>query len=215
MADALEITQGSPEWHVLRIGKITASRIADMLARTKSGYGAGRANLMADLICETLTGRPTETFTNAAMARGTEKEPDARAAYEFYSDVTVEQIAFVAHPTIDLAGCSPDGLVGADGLVEIKNPNSATHIETLLTGTIADKYVKQMQFQMACTGRQWCDFVSHDDRLPETMRLFIKRVERDDRMIAEIETEARAFLTEMNGKLAQLRARYELEKAAA
>lgn len=210
-----ELIQGSPEWLAARCGKVTASKIADLMARTKSGYGASRANYMAELICETLTGQPTESYMNAAMQRGTEKEPDARAAYELATDADVVTVGFVPHPGIAEAGCSPDGLVGEYGLVEIKAPDTATHIETLLSGAVADKYVKQMQFQMACTGRLWCDFVSFDDRLPGSMRLFIKRVERDDKLIAEIENEIAAFLMELNGKLAQLRAKYERRQEAA
>lgn len=209
-----ELIQGSEEWLRARLGKVTASRIADLMARTKSGYGASRANYMAELICEILTDQPTETYINAAMQRGTEKEPDARAAYELATDADVELIGFVHHPTIESAGCSPDGLVGSDGLVEIKAPNTATHIDTLLSGSVADKYNKQVQFQMAVTGRKWCDFVSYDDRLPGSMRIFIKRVERDDKLISEIETEIGLFLAEMRAKIDLLRARYERREAA-
>ncbi len=209
-----EIIQGSDEWKALRLGKVTASRVSDVIGKTKSGYGAGRANYAAQLIAERLTGTTAEAYTNAAMQHGTETEPEARRAYEFYSDVTVQEIAFVAHPKIDQAGCSPDGLVDADGLVEIKCPNTATHLETLLGQAVPSKYEAQMQFQMACTGRQWCDFVSYDPRMPENMRLFIKRVPRDDARIKELETEIASFLLEMAVKLSQLNSLYGLEKAA-
>lgn len=209
-----DIIQGSDEWKALRLGKVTASRVADVVAKTKSGYSASRANYAAQLIAERLTGTPAESYTNAAMQHGTETEPEARAAYEFYQGVTVREVAFVPHPKIDQAGCSPDGLVDDDGLVEIKCPNTATHLETLLGQAVPSKYESQMQFQMACTGRAWCDFVSYDPRMPENMRLFIKRVERDDKRIAELESEIAAFLLEMAVKLSQLNSLYGLQEAA-
>lgn len=209
-----EILQGSPEWKALRCGKVTASRVADVVARTKTGPAASRANYLAQLIAERLTGSPAETYTNAAMQHGTETEPEARAAYEFYQGVTVEQVAFVSHPKIDQAGASPDGLVGADGLVEIKCPNTATHLETLLGQAVPAKYVDQMQFQMACTGRQWCDFVSYDNRMPEHMRLFVRRVQRDDARINHLETEIAGFLLEMAVKLSELNSIYGEKEAA-
>jgi putative phage-type endonuclease len=209
-----EISQGSDEWKQLRLGKVTASRVADMVARTKSGYGASRANYAAQLIAERLTGVAAESYTNAAMQHGTDTEPEARNAYEFYQGVTVEQVAFVPHPTIADAGCSPDGLVGDDGMVEIKCPNTATHLDTLLGRTVPAKYIDQMQFQMSCCGRQWCDFVSYDPRMPEHMRLFVQRVARDDNRIAELEAEAVTFLKEIAFKIEQLENLYG-ERAAA
>jgi putative phage-type endonuclease len=209
-----EIVQGSPEWKALRCGKVTASRVADVVAKTKTGYSASRANYLAQLIAERLTGTPAETYTNAAMQHGVDTEPEARAAYEFYQGVTVEQVAFVPHPTIDQAGASPDGLVGADGLVEIKAPNTATHLETLIGQAVPQKYFLQMQFQMACTGRKWCDFVSYDPRMPENMRLFVKRVPRDDKVIDELETEIAGFLLEMAVKLSELNSIYGEKEAA-
>jgi putative phage-type endonuclease len=209
-----EIIQGSDEWKALRLGKVTASRVSDVVARTKTGYGAGRANYMAQLIAERLTGTVAEAYTNAAMIHGTECEPEARAAFEFYQGVTVKEVAFVPHPKIDQAGCSPDGLVGDDGLVEIKCPNTATHLDTLLGQAVPSKYEVQMQFQMACTGRQYCDFVSYDPRMPENMRLFIKRLPRDDKRIAELESEIAAFLLEMAVKLSELNSIYGEKEAA-
>lgn len=209
-----EIVQGSDEWKRLRLGKVTASRVADVVARTKTGYGAGRANYMAQLIAERLTNVVAESYTNAAMQHGTETEPEARAAYEFYQGVAVKEVAFVPHPTIDQAGCSPDGLVGDDGLVEIKCPNTATHLDTLLGQAVPAKYETQMQFQMACTGRQFCDFVSFDPRMPENMRLFIKRLPRDDKRIAELEKEIAGFLLEMAVKLSELTSLYGEREAA-
>jgi len=209
-----QIVQGSVEWKQLRLGRVTASRVSDIVAKTKSGYSASRANYAAQLIAERLTGTPAESFTNAAMQHGTETEPEARDAYCFYQGVTVEQVAFVPHQKIDQAGCSPDGLVGDDGLVEIKCPQTATHLETLLGQAVPAKYETQMQFQMACTGRQWCDFVSYDPRMPENMRLFVKRVPRDDKRIAELEAEIASFLLELAVKLSQLTSLYGLQEAA-
>lgn len=206
-----EIVQGSPEWHAVRLGKVTASRIADVCAKTKTGYGASRKNYMAELVAERLTGERAEGYMNAAMQWGTDQEPDARIAYEFYRDATVEQIGFAPHPTIADTGASPDGLIRADGLVEIKCPSTATHIETLLGGTVPEKYVLQMQWQMACTGRQWCDFVSYDPRLPESMRLFVERVKRDDEQIAAVEKEVIDFLNELRLTVHRLRSKYEPE----
>jgi len=209
-----EIIQGSDAWKLLRLGKVTASRVSDVIAKTKSGYSASRANYMAQLIAERLTGTVAESYTNAAMQHGTETEPEARAAYEFYQGVSVTEIAFVPHPSIDQAGCSPDGLVDADGLVEIKAPQTATHLETLLGQAVPGKYEAQMQFQMACTGRKWCDFVSYDPRMPEHMRLFVQRVNRDDRAIKQIEEEIASFLLEMAVKLSSLNTIYGEKDAA-
>ncbi len=205
------IIQGSPEWHALRLGKVTASRIADVCTRTKTGFGAGRKNYMAELVAERLSGARTEGFTNAAMQWGTDQEPEARIAYEFYRDATVEQVGFVMHPTIGDTGASPDGLIGDDGLVEIKCPNTATHIDTLLGGSAPEKYFLQMQWQMACTGRKWCDFASYDPRLPESMRLFVDRVERDDAAIEAIEKDVIDFLNELRLTVHRLRSKWEPE----
>ena len=205
--------QGSAEWLAIRLGKVTASRVSDVVAKTKSGYSASRANYMAELIAERLTGVPAEKFTNAAMQWGTEKEDEARAAYEFRTGVVVETVAFVAHPRIALSGASPDGYVGDAGLVEIKAPNTNTHIDTLLGGSIPAKYETQMLWQMACTGRAWCDFVSFDPRLPDAMQLFVKRLERDDKRIAELESEVAAFLSDLEERLQKLTAIYQKEAA--
>lgn len=209
-----EIIQGSPEWFAARLGKVTASRVADVIAKTKSGYSASRANYAAQLVAERLTGAVAESFTNAAMQWGTEKEPEARAAYEFKTDAEVAQVGFVAHPTIKDSGASPDGMILDKGMVEIKAPNTATHIETLLGRTVPGKYVAQMQWQMACCGRSWCDFVSYDPRLPESMRIFIARVDRDDAMIARLESEVVTFLAEVDQTVAELTRLYDRKRAA-
>lgn len=198
------IEQRTDEWFQERCGKVTASRIADLTAKTKSGWGASRANYMAQLIAERLTGTVAESFTSAAMQWGTDTEPEAISAYEFYFVTTVEPVGFVKHSTIELSGASPDGLIGDDGLIEIKCPNTATHIDTLLDGKVPAKYLKQMQWQMACTGRKWCDFASYDPRMPEHLKLWVKRVSRDDEMIAELEKDVSDFLAELDDKLKQL-----------
>lgn len=200
--------QGSDSWKFIRIGRVTASRVADVIAKTKSGPSASRANYLAELICERLTGQAQEGFTNAAMQWGVDHEPNARAAYEFMRDVEVQQVGFIHHPSIDMSGASPDGLVGDDGLIEIKCPNTATHVETLLSESIPAKYQTQMLWQMACDpARQWCDFVSYDPRLPLDMQLFVKRFSRDVQKIAEIEGEVKAFLAELDAKIAALTAK--------
>jgi putative phage-type endonuclease len=211
---ASNIEQGSPEWHAARCGRVTASRIADMLAKTKSGWGASRANYKAQLIAERLTGTVAESYTNAAMQWGTDMEPEAVAAYAFYHGTDPQPIGFVPHPTIEMAGASPDRLIGEDGLIEVKCPQTATHIETLLEGAVPGKYRLQMQMQMACTGRQWCDFVSFDPRLPEDMRLFVRRIERCPVTIADIEKEIRAFLAEIDDTVNRLVAAYRTPIAA-
>ncbi|WP_449411044.1 lambda exonuclease family protein [Methylobacterium komagatae] len=200
----IELIQGSEEWLAARVGSLGASRVADAIAKTKTGYGASRANLMAELIAERLTGQPADKFTNAAMQWGNEKEPDARTAYEFMTNADVVQVGIVRHPSIHGTHASPDGLVGGAGLVEIKAPNTNTHIETLLTKKVPEKYVTQMQWQMSCTGRKWCDFVSFDPRMPERMRLFVKRFDRDDDHISRLEIEVAAFLNELEGKMKAL-----------
>ena len=203
------IEQRTEEWHQARLGRVTASRMSDVMGRTKSGYGAGRANYMAALIVERLTQNPVETYSNAAMQWGTETEPQARATYMLTTGRDVAEAGFDLHPTIADLGASPDGYVGDDGLIEIKCPNTATHLDTLLSDAVPQKYLLQMQTQMACTGRAWCDFVSFDPRLPDEMQMWIKRIPRDAALIAEIEAETVKFLGEMTAKLAALRARYQ------
>ena len=204
----VNLEQGSQEWLQARCGKVTASRVADIMAKTKSGYSASRGNYMAELVCERLTGVPTDTFKSAAMEWGTAQEPHARAAYEAVGGVLVEEVGFVPHPSIPDAGASPDGLVGSVGLIEIKCPNTATHIETLLSGKVPDRYNTQMQWQMACTGRVWCDYVSYDPRMPENMRLFLTRVFRDQSAILAMETEVLTFIHELTDKVAALKQHY-------
>ena len=186
--------QGTEEWFAARLGKVTASRAADVM--TKKG-SAARANLSAQLVLERLTNTKGESFSSAAMQWGVDQEPFARAAYEAHSGVWVDTVGFVQHPTIDRAGASPDGLVGHDGLVEIKCPNTATMIDTLLTGKVPSNYATQMQMQMACTGRAWCDYAVFDSRMPVKAQLFVKRVQRDQKFIDDMEKEIIAFLAEV------------------
>jgi putative phage-type endonuclease len=195
--------QRTNAWHQARLAKVTASRVADVMAKTRSGYSASRDNYMAQLIVERLTGKPTEGFSNAAMEWGTQTEPEARAAYSARTGELVEEVGFIDHPTIEGAGASPDGIVG-EGLVEIKCPQTNTMLEWILTRTIPARYLAQMQFQMAVTGAKFCDFAAYDPRLPEHLQLLIIRIERDDTRIAEIEAEISMFLGELDDKVNKL-----------
>jgi len=202
-----KVEQGTPEWFAARLGNVTASRVADVIAKTKSGYSASRENYMAQLICERMTGTVAESYTNAAMAWGTETEPLARAAYESLADVLVDEVGYIAHPTIERAGASPDGLIGLFGLLEIKCPNTATHIDTLISEQVPTKYITQVQWQMSCTGRTWADFVSFDPRLPSGLQMFVKRVEFDAEYVAMLKEEVTKFLTELDAKISKLNER--------
>ena len=199
------MNQQSAEWYAARVGKVTASRIADVMATIKSGEAAARANYRAELIAERLTGNSGESFTSAAMERGIELEPFARAAYEAHKVIMVDQVGFIDHPSIEWSGASPDGLVGDVGLIEIKCPNTSTHIGYLTAGVVPSKYQPQMLWQMACTDREWCDFVSYDPRLPGNLSLFVVRFERDDKRIKEMESEVKRFLEEVEETVARLR----------
>jgi putative phage-type endonuclease len=202
-----KVEQGTPEWFAARLGNVTASRVADVIAKTKSGYSASRDNYMAQLICERMTNTVAESYTNAAMQWGTETEPLARAAYESLADVLVDEVGYIAHPTIERAGASPDGLIGLFGLLEIKCPNTATHIDTLISKQVPTKYITQMQWQMSCTGRTWADFVSFDPRLPSGLQMFVKRVEFDAEYVAMLKEEVIKFLTELDAKISKLNER--------
>jgi len=199
-----EVEQGSPEWFAQRCGKATASRISDIVAKTKSGYSTSRANYMAQLVVERMTNQVAESYTNAAMEWGIENEGFARANYESKMNLLVTETGAIDHPTILKSAASPDGLVGDDGCLEIKCPHTATHIDTLLGDEVAKKYYDQMQWQMACTGREYTDFVSYDPRMPEGLQLFIKRVPRSNLYIAELEGEVIQFLKEVDDKVNKL-----------
>lgn len=202
--DTTLLEQGTDEWRKARLGKVTASRVADIIAKTKTGFSTSRKNYLAELVAERLTGVPADSYTNSAMQWGTDTEPQARAAYEFFGDIQVTEVGFVPHPSIAFAGASPDGYAGSDGLVEIKCPNTANHIDTLLAKSIPSKYTTQMQFQMACTGRLWCDFVSFDPRMPANLQLFTTRLVRDDKAIAELEKAVQEFLAELDETISAL-----------
>ena len=200
--------QRTDDWFAARAGRVTASSLYKVMARTKTGYGADRANYHAQLVAERLTGRPADSFSNAAMQWGVDQEANAREAYSALIGDSVAEIGFVNHPAIEWTGASPDGLVGFDGLVEIKCPNTATHIATLDGAGIDRKYMLQMQWQMACTERDWCDFVSFDPRMPVDMQLHVRRVERDTELLSEIESEVTKFLAEVAETVENLTTRY-------
>jgi putative phage-type endonuclease len=197
----LDIEQGTPEWLAARAGMVTASRIVDVMAKPET---AARTNYMAQIVAEILTNKPQGgTFTNAAMDFGTEQEPFARSAYEVTRGVLVDQVGFVYHPTIQRAGASPDGLVG-EGLVEIKCPQMATHLQYQIEKQIPPKYQKQMLWQLACTEKNWCDFISFRPELPEKLQLLVIRFNRDDKEIKKIEAEVIKFLNEADQLLEKL-----------
>jgi putative phage-type endonuclease len=205
--------QGTDEWFAARLGKVTASRIVDVMAKGRSGEpSATRANYMAQLVCERLTGKPAESYSNAAMQHGTDTEPQARAMYELETGLTVEEVDFIPHPAIAMSGASPDGLVGS-GLVEIKCPNTATHLKRLMGEKIDRGHVLQMQWQMACTGRVWCDYVSFDPRLPGEMQMCIESVPADPVLQAEITEAVSQFLAELDTMESGLRAKFMKEAA--
>ena len=206
MEDLNATAQRSELWFSARLGKVTASRIADVMAKTKSGHSATRSTYLSQLLVERLTGRREESYTSAAMAWGTETEPEARDAYSARTGELVRETGFHPHATIDMAGASPDGLVGDDGLVEIKCPNSGSHLDYQTTKRVPSRYLLQMQWQMACTGTQWCDFASYDPRLPDHLNLLVIRIPRDDKQIALIEGEVIGFLAELDTIQRQLEA---------
>lgn len=212
MTDA-DLVQNSEDWLQARCGSVGASDVPNIIRRTKTGYSTARANLMALKTLERLTGRPVETYQNQAMQIGHERQPLARAAYEFMSDVTVETIGLVRHPQIEGTHASPDGMIGELGLIEIKCPQPAAHLDTLLNEKIDNDYFVQMQWQMACSGRHWVDYVSFNPDFPPSMQLWSERIERSPEVIDEFEKEVRLFLKELEGKVAELKQRYELEAA--
>ena len=208
-----QLIQGSDEWRQARCGSLGASAIADALARTKTGYGASRANLQARLVVERLTGIPQETYQNAAMLEGIEREPQARAGYIFETGEDVQQVGLIPHPIIEGTHASPDGLIGDKGVLEIKSPQPAAHLATLLGEPIPQKYTYQMLWQMCCANRAWADYVSFNPDFPPEMQMHITRIHRDDKAIAEIEREVSIFLQELDDKVQALRQRYMREAA--
>ena len=206
-----EIIQGTPEWLQLRLGHVTASRVADIMAKTKTGPSASRQNYLIELAIQRVTGVVEESYKNEAMMRGTEEEPKARQAYELLTETFVEEVPFVKHKSIEWFGCSPDGIIknndGTYNLLEIKNPNSATHWSYIKEGEPPTKYKIQMMAQMACTGAQWCDFFSYDSRMPEGSRYFLKRMVKDNAFIDEMEKEVKVFLDQVAEEVKLMEAR--------
>ena len=202
--DRIAVEQGSLEWHQMRLGKVTASRVADILAKTKTGPSASRQNYLIELALQRTTGIIQESYSNSAMEWGTQTEPQARVAYEVATKNFVDQVAFIDHPTIAGFGCSPDGIVG-DGLVEIKCPNSTTHWEYFKAKQPPKKYFIQMQAQMAVTDAKWCDFVSFDPRMPERSQLLIVNVPRDYEFINYMNAEIQQFLSEVEVEVQQMK----------
>lgn len=200
MPKQIKAEQRTPEWYEARLGKATASRFGDIVAKTRSGYSASRNNYAAELVVQRLTNEIPEGFTSSAMQWGIDNEPVALLNYALQTGNEVEETSLWLHDSLD-AGASPDGLVGADGLVEIKCPNSATHLETLISKKVPRQYEAQIQGQLWITGRKWCDFVSFDPRLPENAQMFVARVNRDELFIKELQTEIIDFLEEVQEKV--------------
>lgn len=197
------IEQQTPEWLQMRVGMVTASRVDDVLAVPANGKGElkCRAKYRTEIISECLTGRAAEHYVTPAMEWGIETEPLARAAYEMRLDLEVADGGFHIHDEITRFGASPDGLIGEEGLLEVKCPTTATHIEWIIAGVTPEEYQPQMLAEMACTGRRWCDFVSFDPRLPKKMQLFVRRFPRNDERIAAMEKEVLKFLEEVIEKI--------------
>lgn len=192
--------QGTDEWFRARLGNVTPSRLIDIMPGPR-GYRASRNNYIAEKVCERLTGEIPESFTSKAMEWGTNTEPLARAAYEAHTGVMVTEVGYLPHPTIDHFGGSPDALVGDDGLIEIKCPNTATHIDTLINGTVKPDYMWQMYGYMIITDRLWCDFVSYDPRMPDKHSLYISRFERNNENVELILAEVQKTLDEIDNML--------------
>jgi hypothetical protein len=200
----IDCEQGSPAWDAVRRGKVTASRCYDLTATLKKGaYTAARDRYKLELVCETLTGLTADQYVSKEMQWGLDQEKYARAAYELSRDVMVETAGFVLHPDIPKFGCSPDGLVGDSGMIQIKCPNTATHLTWMLADTIPLEHCPQMLAELACTGREWSDFVSYDSRLPPQLQLFVKRMPREELLIQILEAEVVRFNLELEDMLSK------------
>ena len=205
------IEQRTDEWFQQRLGKVTASRISDVIAKTKTGVSTSRQNYLVQLVSERLTGKKGDSFVNQAMLDGIERESAARELYERTKGVSVTEVGFFDHPTIAMSGASPDGAVNAEedgkyaGLIEVKSPIETTHTNTLMSKSVPSKYIPQMQWQLACTGAKWVDFVSYNPNFPEELQLFVARVDRDDTYIAELEAEVIKFLDEVEQTIIKLK----------
>jgi putative phage-type endonuclease len=205
------IEQRTEEWFQQRLGKVTASRISDVIAKTKTGVSTSRQNYLIQLVSERLTGKKGDSFVNQAMLDGIERESAARALYMLNRDVSVTEVGFFDHPVIKNSGASPDGAVNAEeegkyaGLIEIKCPIETTHTNTLMSKSVPSKYIPQMQWQLSCTGARWVDFVSYNPNFPAELQIFIARVDRDDSYIAELEAEVIKFLDEVDATILKLK----------
>ena len=205
------IEQRTDEWFQQRLGKVTASRISDVIAKTKTGVSTSRQNYLIQLVSERLTGKKGDSFVNQAMLDGIEREGLARQLYMQSKSVSVTEVGFFDHPTIAMSGASPDGAVNAAedgkyvGLIEIKCPIETTHTNTLMSKSVPSKYIPQMQWQLACTGAKWVDFVSYNPNFPEELQLFVARVDRDDTYIGELEAEVIKFLDEVEQTIIKLK----------
>jgi len=208
-----KMDQGTDEWRAFRLGKASASKVGDIMARTKSGPSTSRNNYLMQLLCERLTGKPSDFFITEPMARGTELEPLARSAYEVDQGVTVLETGCFSHPDIPGFIASPDGLVGHEGMIECKCPNTAQHVGFMRTGEIDSKYQWQMLAQMACSERHWVDYVSYDTRLPDPLQYKRQRFPRDETRIQEMLHEVKKFLAELDALESEMRAM--MQQAAA
>ena len=202
--DATHLEQGTDEWKLARLGYVSASNLDSVMAKGKTGEATTRKNYKVRLVAERLTNQIGESYSNSAMEWGVENEPFARMAYEAISETFVDQTGFWKHNSIPFAGCSPDGLVGDEGLVEIKCPNTTTHVEYLLAKKVPTEYVKQVQGQLWVMEREWCDFVSFDPRLPLKNRLLVVRAYRDEELIKQMEVEVKQFLEEVENLIIKL-----------
>lgn len=208
----VDCEQGTPEWKKARAGRVTASRMADLLAK---GKGISRQKYLGQIIAERDSGEPSEmSFKSASMEWGTQQEEDAATLYEWEYETRLTKVGFVIHPAIELSGCSPDRLCGDEGIVQIKCPDTHTHIETFMTDEIDSRYLKQMQWEMACTHSKWCDFVSFDPRVKQERRLFVKRIRRDPAAIVAMQAEVQAFLREVDETIKQLDRKSEQMRAS-
>jgi len=205
------IEQRTEEWFQQRLGKVTASRISDVIAKTKTGVSTSRQNYLIQLVSERITGKKGDSFVNQAMLDGIERESVARELYMRTRGVSVTEVGFFDHPIIKNSGASPDGAVNAEeegkyaGLIEIKCPIETTHTNTLMSKSVPSKYIPQMQWQLACTGAKWVDFVSYNPNFPEELQLFVARVDRDDTYIGELEAEVIKFLEEVEQTIIKLK----------
>jgi putative phage-type endonuclease len=205
------IEQRTEEWFQQRLGKVTASRISDVIAKTKTGVSSSRQNYLIQLVSERLTGKKGDSYVNQAMLDGIEREDAARKLYEIERNVSVSEVGFFEHPVLSMSGASPDGAVHAEiegkyaGLIEIKCPIETTHTNTLMSKSVPSKYIPQIQWQMACVGASWVDFVSYNPNFPPELQLFISRVDRDQSYISELEVEVEKFLEEVEQTIIKLK----------